>query len=244
MDRAVRAGIEYDLARLEGQIDVGPTPHSAELKGWRIAGKIDIRRTEHEVKNVIGVLAGSGPDGRRDDHRRRPLRPPRLHATSAIRVIRTKAIYHGADDNASGVAAIIEFARSLAIRRGDAATPLASIWPHGRLHRRVVFIAFTGEETGHLGSKYYVAHPLFPLDRTPAMLNFDMLGRLRQDRLIVKGSATGAELRRTRRAETNRPFGFHLTETPGGYSATDQADFLRPRNSGHGLLHRHASRLP
>ena len=50
-----------NLARLEERIDVGPTPHSGELKGWRIAGRVDIRRTEHEIKNVVGVLEGTGP---------------------------------------------------------------------------------------------------------------------------------------------------------------------------------------
>ena len=59
-----------------------------------------------------------------------------------------------------------------------------------------MFIAFTGEETGHLGGKYYVAHPLFPLARTPAMLNLDMVGRLRDDTLIVKGAATAADFAR------------------------------------------------
>ena len=64
----------------------------------------------------------------------------------------------------------------------------------------------------------------FPLNRTPAMLNFDMLGRLRQDRLTIKGAATGANFAELVE-RTNRPFGFHLTETPGGYSPTDQATF-------------------
>lgn len=223
MDRVVRAALGVDLAELEREINVGPTPHSAELKGWRIAGKIDIRRSEHEVKNVIGVLPGSGPTadetiivGAHYDHLGCTLLGDPRHPE--------KAIYHGADDNASGVATIIEVARALAIRRGDAATPLASIWPHGRLHRRLVFIAFTGEETGHLGSEYYVAHPLFPLARTPAMLNLDMVGRLRDDVLIVKGAATASDFARLL-AETNRQFGFHLTEPPGGYTPTDQAVF-------------------
>ena len=88
----------------------------------------------------------------------------------------------------------------------------------------MLFIAFTGEETGHLGSKYYVAHPRFPLARTPAMLNFDMLGRFRNDTLTVKGAATAADFARLLE-ETNRRHQFRLTETAGGYSPTDQAVF-------------------
>ena len=61
MDQAVRGGLGTDLAALEAKIDLGPTPHSGPLVGWRIAGRVDIRRTEHEVKNVLGVLDGEGP---------------------------------------------------------------------------------------------------------------------------------------------------------------------------------------
>ena len=103
MDRAVRAALRGRSGPI-GEGDRRRThPHSAELKGWRIAGKIDIRRTEHEVKNVIGVLAGLGPTadetiivGAHYDHLGCTLTGDPRHPV--------KAIYHGADDNASGVA--------------------------------------------------------------------------------------------------------------------------------------------
>ena len=227
LDSAVRASLGVDLAKLEEQIDEGPTPHSAELKGWRIAGKVDIRRTEHEVKNVLGMLDGSGSTadetiivGAHYDHLGFTLSGDPQHPI--------KDIYHGADDNASGVAVMTEIARTMASQRGNSHVMLTSAGGRRHLHRRMLFIAFTGEETGHLGSKYYVGHPLFPLDRTPAMLNFDMLGRLRDDALIVKGAATAADFARLLE-QTNRQHGLKLVETSGGYSPTDQAVFYARR---------------
>ena len=87
MDRAVRAAWASIWPRWRGSIDLGPTPHSAELPGWRIAGKVDIRRTEHEVKNVLGVL--DGQRGRRPT--RRSLSAPTT-TTSAARVAAIRGI--------------------------------------------------------------------------------------------------------------------------------------------------------
>jgi Zn-dependent M28 family amino/carboxypeptidase len=89
------------------------------------------------------------------------------------------AIRNGADDNASGTAAVMELARLFAARPGK---------------RTVVFVAFSGEELGLLGSQYFVDHAPMPVDSMAAMLNFDMVGRLTKDKLLVYGTATAAEL--------------------------------------------------
>lgn len=89
------------------------------------------------------------------------------------------AIRNGADDNASGSAAVLELARLLA-----AAPP----------RRSVLFVNFSGEELGLLGSQYFVEQPPVALDSMVAMLNFDMVGRLSGDSLIVYGVATAREL--------------------------------------------------
>ena len=90
-----------------------------------------------------------------------------------------KAIRNGADDNASGTAAILELARRLA------AHPTK---------RSILIVHFSGEELGLLGSQWFVEHSPVPLDRVDAMLNFDMVGRLRKERLIVYGLGTATEL--------------------------------------------------
>jgi hypothetical protein len=89
-------------------------------------------------------------------------------------------VHNGADDNASGTTALIEIARRLKERRAGNA-------------RTVVFVAFSGEELGLLGSTYYVKHPARPLNATYAMLNLDMVGRLGDRKLTAFGAETAKE---------------------------------------------------
>jgi len=178
LDRAVEAAYGVDLAAMEGEIDRERAPHSRELAGWRITGHTDIRRDQVEAKNVIGILpaaAGTGGEtmviGAHYDH----------FGVTEVEVNGKpqRAIYSGADDNASGVAALLEIARYLTRR------------PHGPA-RQVVFVAFSAEEEGLLGSQHYVNYPVVPLKRTVSMVNFDMVGRLRKNKLFIRGTFTGS----------------------------------------------------
>jgi membrane-associated protease RseP (regulator of RpoE activity) len=92
-----------------------------------------------------------------------------------------EAIHPGADDNASGTAAVLGLAETF-VRAGGT-------------RRTLVFVAFAGEELGLLGSSHYVRQPAVPLERTVAMVNFDMVGRMRQNQLYVMGVDTGQGLR-------------------------------------------------
>ncbi|MEX0713907.1 MAG: M20/M25/M40 family metallo-hydrolase [Pirellulales bacterium] len=203
-------GSQLDLAELERAIDSGPTPHSRELAGWRLAGEINVDREEAEVKNVVGVLEGAGPladetivVGAHYDHLGL--------GGDGSRAPGKQEIHNGADDNASGTAVLIEVARNLARREP-------------RLPRRVVFIAFTGEERGLLGSARYCADPLVPMDKTIAMLNMDMVGRLDEDKLIIQGVDTAAEFGPLIDGMNER-FGFQLTRQSGGFGPSDHASF-------------------
>ena len=97
----------------------------------------------------------------------------------------SRDIHNGADDNASGTAMVLELARRLANRPDPPP-------------RRVVFMAFSGEEQGLLGSQHYVEHPLFPLSTTVMMFNCDMVGRLNE-----KERADHDRHRHARRASTS-----------------------------------------
>lgn len=99
---------------------------------------------------------------------------------SGSRVPDTTAVHYGADDNASGVSALIELAGSLAANKDQ-------------LQFSVLFIAFACEEMGLIGSRYYVENPVYPLNRVNAMINMDMLGRLRDKKLSVGGVGTAIE---------------------------------------------------
>lgn len=155
---------------------------SQKLNKLRLTLAINLVRHEVEAANVVGILDGSDPTlknevvviGAHYDHLGR--------GGEGSLAPKEGEIHHGADDNASGVAGVLELARSFSAR-----SP--------RPRRTIVFIAFSGEEEGLLGSNYYVNHPIVPLANTVAMINMDMIGRMKDNKLIVGGVGTAREWR-------------------------------------------------
>ena len=134
-------------------------------------------------RNILAVLPGSDPElskefvliGAHYDHvgygnRRNSAGP-------------MGQIHNGADDNASGVSAIMELAEATEMLRP-------------RPKRTLVFVAWDAEEMGLLGSRHWVANPTIPLDKVVLCVNIDMIGRLRNGRLNVHGIRSGTGLRR------------------------------------------------
>ena len=119
------------------------------------------------------------------------------------------AIRNGADDNASGTAAVLELARRVVAHPA---------------RRTVLFVNFTGEELGLLGSAWFAAHSPVPLDSVQAMLNFDMVGRLRDDRLIVYGTGTAAPLPALLDSTNSAP-ALRLSPVPDGFGPSDHSSF-------------------
>ena len=202
------------VASLEAEIDRTLEPQSRVLDGWRLKGEITIQRQQTDAENIVGVIPGVGfgddetdaPDvvvlGAHYDHLG--------YGDSNSLAPGTRAIHHGADDNASGTAALLEVARQL---RAEGPFP-----------RTIVFIAFAGEERGLLGSGHYVANPLLPLKRTAAMVNLDMVGRLVDEKVIVHGTGTGTGLD----AMVDRlalQAGFGIAKEPGGFGPSDHSSF-------------------
>lgn len=120
------------------------------------------------------------------------------------------SIHNGADDNASGVAALLR------------AAALLSDGP--RPSRSILFIAFTGEEAGLLGSAFFARSPTVDLDHARAMLNLDMVGRLENDPLIVYGVGTAAEWTHIVEAEAERA-GVTVALQPDGVGPSDHTSF-------------------
>lgn len=139
---------------------------------------IQIARLAVPALNVIGVIEGTDPVLKREyivvaahyDHL--GLGGPG----------NDNEIHPGADDNASGVAGLLELARILTLERSQ-------------LRRSVLLIAFSGHEAGRIGSSHYLSNAPFPITDTIAMLNLDMIGRLREDRLFLSGTTTVPEFR-------------------------------------------------
>jgi peptidase M28-like protein/PDZ domain-containing protein len=161
-------------------------------------------------KNVIGILPGRDPVlrnqtvilGAHYDHLG-------LGGFGSLDPDSTGKVHNGADDNASGVAGLIQVAARLA------ASPPA---------RTVVFIAFSGEELGLLGSAHYVKEPIYPVGGTLAMVNLDMVGRLRSGRLIVYGVRTAKEFPALLDS-LNWYAGLDLKAQGDGYGPSDQSSF-------------------
>jgi hypothetical protein len=161
-------------------------------------------------QNVYAVLRGTDPAlsdqyvivGAHFDHLGRS--PSGALAPEAGGVIR-----NGADDNASGTAAVLALARRFARRPA---------------RRSMVFANFTGEELGLLGSAWFADHSPVPLDHVQAMLNFDMVGRLRNDKLIVYGVATATELKPLVDS-ANAGLGLRISAVGDGFGPSDQSSF-------------------
>jgi aminopeptidase YwaD len=115
----------------------------------------------------------------------------------------------GADDNASGTAAVLELAR---------------LFAHAPARRSIIFANFSGEEEGLLGSAYFADHSPVPIDSIDAMLNFDMVGRLKNDKLIVYGVATATELPAILDS-ANSLTKLKITEQGDGFGPTDHSSF-------------------
>jgi Zn-dependent M28 family amino/carboxypeptidase len=168
---------EKDLKTLQTDIDDSGKPASHELSGARIAGNVQVERKQATVKNVMAMLPGVGPHadeyiivGAHYDHLGRGMMGSLVPGSHDI--------HHGADDNGSGTTAVLELAAKLA---------------HGpKLPRSIIFMTFTAEEEGLIGSEYFVDHPAVPLDKVVAMLNMDMVGRVKNDTLFVGGSGTAS----------------------------------------------------
>ena len=191
---------------------------------------VNVNRIESPSFNVVGILPGSDPKlkneaiviGAHYDHLG-------LGGEGSL-APREGEIHHGADDNASGTAGVLELAR---------------MFTQGPKPRRtIVFIAFSGEEEGLIGSSYYVNHPVVPLANTVAMINMDMIGRLKDQKLTIGGVGTASEwkdeIKRTQdsfttpqtipasagnHSITSAASPFALTLNEDGYGPSDHSSF-------------------
>ena len=177
------AALAVDTARSECR--TAPAPASCRTFLQRFTARS--AEMAHEGKpsgvatqNVVAMIPGSDPAlrgqyvviGAHFDHLgRSPSHSSDPQMGDAIR--------NGADDNASGTAGIMELARAFAARPA---------------RRSIIVASFSGEELGLLGSQWFVEHAPVALDSIGAMVNFDMIGRMRDDKLIVYGVGTATEL--------------------------------------------------
>ena len=171
-----------------------------------VNGNVDLQREEHKTANVTGYLPGQTSEyvviGAHYDH----LGLGDNHSLGKV-----GEIHHGADDNASGTAGVLELAHWFS--------------KQPKQKRGILFLTFAGEELGLLGSGYYVGHPELPLEKCVAMINMDMIGRIRDRKIFLAGSGTGANFKElVDGVKSKYDFQVDLSET-AGYGSSDHTSF-------------------
>ena len=212
-----RVGLKF--LKQQRAIDAKIAPRSELLDGARISLKADLAPDIRRMRNIAALLEPGGAVttgegaagavketvliGAHYDHVGRGRFGSLANANGEI--------HNGADDNASGTTALMEIAAWMGARRDQ-------------LKRRVLFVWFSGEELGLLGSKHYVREPLVPIADTVAMINLDMIGRLTKNRLFVGGTGT-APIWPEMLDRLNKRARFDMTKWPGGKAPSDHASF-------------------
>lgn len=199
------------VADLVATIDRDLTPRSFALGTVTVQLQVNLIREHGATANVVGILPGTDPSLRHEaivvgahyDHLGRG-------GEGSLAPDQIGVVHPGADDNASGTAAVMGLARAFAASGGA--------------QRTLVFIAFAGEEMGILGSTYYVKHPAVAFGKTVLMVNLDMVGRLRDGKLYVAGVDTGSGLRLVV-ADTAQGLGLSLELRGDPFSPSDHTAF-------------------
>jgi hypothetical protein len=211
----VLAGVGRNTRSIQDSIRLGNKPVAFDIPGVTVQLATEVVKVMSTTANVVGYLEGADLKlrdqtvvvGAHFDHLGYG------GSGSGSLQPESNAIHNGADDNASGTAGLLELAQALAAKR-----------PQQK--RSIIFIAFSGEELGTLGSKYYVNHPFAPLTQTVAMLNLDMVGRLENKTLTVYGTGTspGWEPLLTR---YNADTSFSFKSIPEGFGPSDHVEFYK-----------------
>jgi aminopeptidase YwaD len=198
------------LKEVQEQINSGTKPDSFDFpETLHFSLNIDIETTRATVNNVLAWLPGQTDEyviiGAHYDHLGRgnfdSLAPSQIGQ-----------IHPGADDNASGTAGVLELARLLAPERG-------------KLKRSILFMDFAGEELGLLGSAEWVKEPTRPLAKAVAMINMDMIGRIKDDKVYIGGVGTGSTFK-TVLDQAQKEAPFKIEYSAGGYSSSDHTSFV------------------
>jgi aminopeptidase YwaD len=198
------------LSELQGHIDASGVPGSFEFPdSLKISLAVNIEKTRATVNNVLAYLPGKTNEyiiiGAHYDH----LGYGNVDSLAPSQI---GTIHPGADDNASGTAGVLELARLLAPRKGQ-------------LERGILFADFAGEELGLLGSAEWVKEPTKPLDKADAMINMDMIGRIKGEKVYIGGTGTGATFKELLDEEKSK-FPFHFEYSASGYAASDHTSFV------------------
>lgn len=203
------------IDQIESEIDATLEPLTQTIVGWQLDLATEFVELKTATSNIIGIVEGVGSIanetivvGAHYDHLGMGDYGSRSRDAG-------KAIHNGADDNATGTAAVMALAKRLAKKRA-ADPPVAA--------RRVIFICFTAEELGLLGAKHYVNNPVVPINQTVAMINFDMIGYLRENSVEIFGWDSAATFE-TLLNKANQSMGLTLVKPASRFVGSDHMPF-------------------
>ncbi len=203
------------LMDIQRSIDENLKPKSFEIENVKIKLRVSFNKENVYANNVVGLIEGIDSKlkdeivivGAHYDH-------VGYFLPSMIGSSEKDSIYNGADDNGSGTVGMMEVAKAFGMSKN-------------KPKRSILFIAFCGEEKGLLGSRYYVDNPLFPLEKTVAMINLDMIGRNSIDSLILIGWSYSEDMKKIAEEE-NLAIGFKFSyDGEKDFPRSDQANFAR-----------------
>jgi Zn-dependent M28 family amino/carboxypeptidase len=198
------------FAGVQNQINTSTNPESFDFPAnVRVSLKVNVESTRAAVSNVLAYIPGKTDEyiiiGAHYDH----LGYGNVDSLAPSQI---GQIHPGADDNASGTAGVLELARLFAPMKG-------------KLERGILFADFAGEELGLLGSAEWVKEPTLPIDKADAMINMDMIGRIKDEKVYIGGTGTGANFKSVLDDEKGKfPFSFEYSAS--GYSASDHTSFV------------------
>jgi aminopeptidase YwaD len=202
----------YDLNKIQSDINNTFKPNCIELNDITASFNVDLQNDVAHTGNVIGYLEGTDPVlknevivlGAHFDHLG-------YGGPNSMYRGKERLIHHGADDNASGTAGVMELAQKFAANKGN-------------LKRSILFLCFTGEEEGLIGSSYFTKSEKFKEFNIVAMINMDMIGRLKDNKLILNGTGTSPfwvpEIEKL-----NKTYSFSTSMSPDGFGPSDHSSF-------------------
>lgn len=204
--------LNMDFEKIQKDINSKQKPNSFSLGKWSVKANINVEQVKAGTGNVIGYLEGNDSTlknyviviGAHYDHLG-------WGGENSLYESKDKKIHPGADDNASGVTGVLEIAQKLSANKE-------------LLKRSILFICFTGEEEGLIGSTYFTNSSIFNKLLIVTMINMDMIGRMENDKLVINGTGTSS-LWVNELDELNKKYNFSMSYIPDGYGSSDHSSF-------------------
>ena len=201
---------DNSLAKRIDGINNSKKPNSFEINNTKMELTVNLEQIKKSTSNIIGFVPGTNTSfsdeyiivGAHFDHLGFGGENSRYSGNEPI-------IHHGADDNASGTSAMLTLAEKIS---------------ENPVERPVIFMGFTGEEYGLLGSAYYCKNPLVPLEETIFMLNLDMIGRMDENKLNVHGSGTSTKWE-PMLDSLGTVYNFDISTSSSGWGPSDHSSF-------------------